>query len=276
MDTDQLMALALDLAGQREVPADSQILVPGKDIRRVMVGIDVGEAEVLLAKQLRYDCVIAHHPCGGHASIDFHRILEKQFEFLRRAGVPEPVARAAADELITRADVGDHADNYDRTPAVARLLKMPLLNIHNPFDEVGRRIVDATVEGVARAAGSVGDGMRALEALPEMRKAVTRVKVRLGSKANPLGRHVVHMAAGTNGGYPVAKAYFDHGVDTVLYMHIIPEELKRLKEDQGMPRGKNLVVTGHMATDSLGITPYVERLRAKGLQVTCVGGIVEP
>lgn len=276
MDTDQLMAVALDLAGQREVPADSQILVPGKNIRRVMLGIDVGEAEVLLAKQLGYDCVIAHHPCGGHASIYFHRILEKQFEFLRRAGVPEEPARAAADEIITKAEVRDHADNYDRTPAVARVLGVALLNIHNPFDEVGRRTVQSTIERIAKDDPTVGDAVRALDALPEMRKAVTRVKVRLGSEANPLGPFIVHMAAGTNGGYPVAKAYFDQGFDTVFYMHVAPEELKRLKEDQALTQGKNLVVTGHMATDSLGITPYVERLRSKGLEVLCLGGIVEP
>ncbi len=276
MDTDQLMAIALGMAGQREVPADSQVLVPGGNIRRILMGIDIGEAEVLLAKQQGYDCVIAHHPCGGHASIYFHRILEKQYEFLRRAGVPEAVARAAADELITKADVRDHADNYDRTTAVARMLKMPLLNIHNPLDEVGRRIVDSTVDAAAKPGASVGDGVRALEGLPELRKAITRVQVRLGSEANPLGRWVVHMAAGTNGGYPVAKAYFDHGYDTVFYMHVAPEELKRLKEDKTIGPEKNLVVTGHMATDSLGITPYVQRLRAKGLEVTCIGGIVEP
>jgi len=35
----------------------------------------------------------------------------------------------------------------------------------------------------------------------------------------------------TNGGYPVAKACFAHGVDTVVYIHIDYGELQRLRAE---------------------------------------------
>ncbi len=72
----------------------------------------------------------------------------------------------------------------------------------------------------------------------------------------------------------MARAYFSHGVDTLVYIHILPGDLKRLREDEDL-RGKNLIVTGHIASDSLGINPYVHRLREEGLEVTCVGGVLE-
>jgi hypothetical protein len=36
------------------------------------------------------------------------------------------------------------------------------------------------------------------------------------------------------------------------------------------------VVTGHIVSDSVGITPYIERLREEGLEVVALGGLLEP
>ncbi|MEE8199130.1 MAG: hypothetical protein V3R48_05400, partial [Thermoplasmata archaeon] len=111
--------------------------------------------------------------------------------------------------------------------------------------------------------------------LPEFGVAETDIELRLGEAVQPLGRWAVAHGAGTNGGYPVAKAYFAHGVDTLVYIHILPAELQRLREDPDV-RGKNLIVTGHIVSDSLGITPYIHRLREEGLEVVALGGVLEP
>jgi hypothetical protein len=70
----------------------------------------------------------------------------------------------------------------------------------------------------------------------------------------------------------VAKACFAHGVDTVVYIHIDYGELQRLR---GEGRG-NLIVTGHLAGDSLGFTPFITQLRTRGLEVTTFSGVIEP
>jgi putative NIF3 family GTP cyclohydrolase 1 type 2 len=275
MDTSRLMTIALEMAGQKELPADSAVQVPGRNLRKALVGVDIGEAELLMAKQLGCEVVIAHHPTGGPATLDFHRILEKQYEFMVRAGVAPGVARQVAEEMKERVEVRDHAANYDRTPAVARLLGLALLNVHNPLDELGRRVMAEALGKHATGGSSVAGAVAILEALPEFKAAATRIAVRLGSPRNRLGKYVVHHGAGTNGGFAVARAYFEAGVDTVFYIHIAPEELRRLREDPVVPEGKNLVVTGHMASDSVGINPYVRRLRAEGLEVVCAGGVIE-
>jgi putative NIF3 family GTP cyclohydrolase 1 type 2 len=273
MDTERLMEVALEMAGLREVPADSQVYVPGSGLKRIVVGIDIGPAELLLAKQEGFQGVIAHHPAGGSASVHFHRVLERHREMMEAHGVPRDEARRAVEELVLQRQVAGHALNYDRVPSYARFLKMPFMNIHLPWDEIGRRRMAEALQACDEDA-AVRDAVTALQQLREFQRAETEMEVRLGQEDNPLGRWVVAHGAGTNGGYPVAKAYFSHGVDTVLYIHISPGDLKRLREDPKL-EGRNLIITGHIASDSLGINPYVRRLREEGLEVACIGGVIE-
>ncbi len=74
-------------------------------------------------------------------------------------------------------------------------------------------------------------------------------------------------AAATNGGYEIAKTYFEYGVGTLIYIHISPVDLEKLRDE-----GKgNLLVTGHIASDSLGINPFIHELEGRGLSVTKIG-----
>ncbi len=268
------MSLAQEISGLEEVPPDSQVYLHGKGIRRILVGIDIGEGELLLAKQMGFDCVIAHHPAGGSSRLRFHEVLQRHGEMMRSHGVPSKVADEAVAELAFQPEVANHASNYDRVPSIARLLGMPFMNIHTPLDEIGRQRMVGALE-TCRPESRVADAAVALMTLPEFKRAETSIAIRHGSGSNALGRWVVAHGAGTNGGYPVARAYFTHGIDTLVYIHVSPADLRRLREDSGL-RGKNLIVTGHIASDSLGINPYVQRLRQEGLEATCVGGIIEP
>lgn len=61
-------------------------------------------------------------------------------------------------------------------------------------------------------------------------------------------------------------------MDTVVYIHIDYGELQRLRAEG---RG-NLIVTGHLAGDSLGFTPFIAELRKRGVEVTTFSGAIEP
>jgi hypothetical protein len=61
VDTNRIMKVGLELAGWKKMPADSAVHIKGKNIRKVLIGIDIGTAELMLAKQLECDAVIAHH-----------------------------------------------------------------------------------------------------------------------------------------------------------------------------------------------------------------------
>ncbi|MEE9237807.1 MAG: hypothetical protein V3U52_08490 [Thermoplasmata archaeon] len=274
MDTEGLMRLALDMSGLKEVPADSEVFLQGRGIERVLIGIDIGEGELLLAERMGFDCAIAHHPAGGSSRVRFHEVIARHQEMLEAHGVPSIAAAEAVEELTLQRDLVGHASNYDRVPSIARLLRIPFMSIHTPLDEIGRQRMVGRLETCDPGA-SVRDALEVLGTFGEFRRALTRIEIRHGDGDNPLGRWAVAHGAGTNGGYPVAKAYFSHGIDTLLYIHISPADLERLRKDSDLAE-KNLIVTGHIASDSLGINPYVDRLRQEGIEVTCIGGIIEP
>lgn len=275
MDTAAIMDLAVELARQTRMPEDCEIYVPSSFVRRALFGIDADAGMLVAAKSLGYDLVIAHHPVGGRATFGIMNVYDHHASNLQKAGVPKAAALAAVRAM--RAEHGPrlHATNYDHVPSLARLLGMPLMSIHNPCDEIGRRIMDETLRKAVKRTSPVSAAAAALSKLPEFARAATRIEVRLGRPTNPLGKWVVLHGAGTNGGYHVAKAAFDHGIDTVLYIHIDTGHLARLRGEYGPGAKKNLVVTGHVASDSLGINVLVRALRERGLEVTCVSGIVE-
>ncbi len=268
MNTEEIMHVALSKAGMKEIPADSGIHVSGKNLRKVLFSLDVTNSELLLAKSLGCDLVIAHHPLGD-ASINFPKVLWRHLDFLLEHGVPKPVAEEAVKQLVERIEVRGHPANYLHVVSAARAMGMPLMNIHLPLDQIGRQVLLDTLQKAKIR--TVKDVIQAFAALPEFRKASTRVALRMGSEENQAGNIALVFAAGTNGGYPVARAYFDHGVDSIIYLHIDYEELRKLRENS---RG-NLIVLGHVAGDSIGINVFLRELRVRGLEAITIG-VIEP
>jgi putative NIF3 family GTP cyclohydrolase 1 type 2 len=266
MDTSGIMRLALDMAGFKSVPADSGTWVPGKDVKKVLFAIDAGTPEIILAKEQGYDLLIAHHPVGP-ARLTFSKVVERHVGFMLEKGVPKKVAEEAAGELVARIDVRAHPANYMHEVEVAEKLGMPFMNIHLPIDQVTRDILLKTIASSgAKTAGGLIDR---LEKMPEFARGKTRIELRIGKKGNSLGNWVLQFAAGTNGGYPVTTAYFEHGVDTVICLHIDYEELAKLRKEFT----ENLIVLGHMAGDSIGINVFLDRLRSRDLKVDTLGVI---
>ncbi len=266
------MQIALEMADLAERPEDSTIYHPGEDVGSVLIGIDLEAAELQLAKSLGIDAVLSHHPVGDEAKLRFHHVLYRHVDQMIDAGVPEPLAREIIDEMAEEHRITASISNYDHNPSVARLLNVPYLNIHTPLDEIGRRRLQAAADEM-RPDQTVRDLIGHLESrFGEFRHASTTIDLRVGRPNQPLGRVVMSHGAGTNGGYRVAKAYFDHGVDTVIYIHCRPADSKRLQAEYG--DSKCLVVTGHIVSDSIGINPYIDRLRAEGIDVTPISGII--
>lgn len=272
LSTGEMVDLALEMSGSQHLPADSAVYVEGSNLARVMMGIDIGTGELLLAKQLGRDGVIAHHPAGGSATLNFPEVLTRHVELMVEHGVPATAARDAIQAMMTRAILRAQTANFDHIPSVARLLKLPFLNIHLPLDEIGRKIMVDTINEHVEPLGEnarVQDAIDALMTLPEFANAQTRIMVPVGAVDQPLGKFAVVHGAGTNGGYPVARAYFDNGVRTVLYIHVAPEEAERLRREGG----GNLIVTGHIASDLLGINRYVAALEERGVEVLRMSGL---
>jgi putative NIF3 family GTP cyclohydrolase 1 type 2 len=272
MNTADLMQIALDLGGFPEIPADSGIWVEGDHLRRVLIGLDVGTAELLMARQLGFDAVVAHHPVQRRG---FWKVFERHWELMRAAGLPDDAIRAAIETRSAGMRLAEHNTNDDHVVSVARLLGMPFLNCHLPLDEYTRRVLIRTVAECQQANpnATAGQVAEAIGQLPSFERSWLKPLVAHGSADAPAGRVVASIASGTNGGYSVAEAYLTHGVDTVIYMHIQPEDRERLRRE-GV-RG-NLIITGHAPADSIGVDAFVQALRRRGLEVETFSGVDTP
>ncbi len=275
MNTNEIMSLALQMAGLKEIPGDTGIHVPGDDIKKVLFGIDMGTAELLMAKQLGYDLVIAHHPPGGTSRIHFEEVVKTQIGQMIEAGIPPHIAEKAIQPRLDTVRVRTHVSNYDHIVSSAKLLEIPFMNIHLPLDMICRkRFTEVILKHTKdNEEARVKDALDAINTLPEIKLGMTEPMVYVGSSENLLGKWTVAMAGGTNGGAGVAKAYFTHGYSTIFYMHLAESDKKQLARDD---TSGNLIATGHIASDSVGIAPFVHALRENGLEVTPISGVFVP
>ena len=272
MDTDEIMQIALEMAGFDETPSDSMVYVPGRNIEKVIMTLDPDPSLILLAKELKYDLVISHHYTS--ACIDAWKVFRKHIDQMVSVGIPKEKAEKIVEKKLVSLEITGHAKNYDLVDSIARKLKVPFMNIHNPLDELGRKIMQDKVDEVIRSRSGVRvkDVIEGLYQLEEFQFAKTKILIGVGDPDNNVSKVIVSHGALTNGGYEVANAYFDHGVDTVIYIHIAPNDLLKLKaENKG-----NLIISGHIASDSVGINPFVKRLEKEGLEVLKLGGIIPP
>jgi len=265
MNTEEIMEIALNLSGQKEIPYDSEIYVHGENIKRVLFGIDISTSELILAQKMKCDCVIAHHPLGNNAVLNFYKVIDKHAEIMIKNGIPEEKAYKSIENLKQRLKIANHSRNYTHLPSIAEKMKMPLMNIHNPLDEIGRRIMQETVDKAKPE--RVKDVVDALYTLPEFQRALTEIEIVIGDEEGDAKKTVIAHGAGTNGGYDIAKTYFEYGF-CVVYIHINMNDYLKLKKEKG-----NLIVSGHIASDSVGINPFIKALEEEGIEVVRISGI---
>ena len=270
MNTSQIMDLALQLAGFSDIPGDSAVYKSCAEPKRILFGVDVGVAELTMAKSLGYDLVIAHHP-PMLSALHGWEVYHDHVRLMTDNGVPREAAEEAVRDRVNMMQSRFASANHDHFPSVAKLLDIGFMNIHQPLDELGRRAMQDCVDGVLAKDqdASLGTMTTTLAELPEFAGAPTNVELLVGQKGVRAGKTVVAHGALTNGGYEVARAYFDNGTDTVIYIHVPAQTVTKLRKE-GLGQ---LIVTGHIASDLLGINPFVQELRDLGLDVDVFSGV---
>jgi hypothetical protein len=272
MNTDDIMAVALDLAQLSNVPSDSAVHVPSDNVRKLYATIDCDVADLLLARELKCDLVLTHHPEGA-STVYGWPLIRRQIDQMAEVGVPIARAEAAVQRRIRSVELASHGRNYGRVVQAAQLLKMPLLNVHLPCDIVTRRLIAEKMTPFAHSdhRATVAAVIEALQEFPEHQRALTEPKIALGGPDRFAGRVAVAMGGYTSGGVEVLQAYFEAGVGTVLSMHFPEADIREARERK---LAGNLVLTGHMGSDSIGVNVFLDELERLGLKVVRGGGIV--
>lgn len=272
MNTKDIMNIALELAGLDEIPIDTVISVNGENIKKILIGVDMETPELILAKDLGYDLVVSHHPKAGSSIVDFHKVMDKQIDKMVGFGVPINRAQKALEKKQRTIEIGRHVSNYDRVSSAAELMGMPFMNIHMPADLIGEKIVqeylDVNLKDNTKT--KLQDILDILNEMAVYKKSLAKPVIRCGKASDYAGKIAVLFAGGTNGGSDVYKAYFDCGVGTIVAMHA-PEDVIKDVREQNIG---NIIVAGHMASDSIGLNEIIKAWKTLGLEVTSMSGII--
>lgn len=245
---------------------------PGKEIRKVMVGIDIEAAELLLADRIRQqeglDLVISHHP-EGKAYAALHKVMQLQVSLLKGVGVPEKVAQELLGERMQEVERKILPQNHSRPVDAARLLGLAFMCIHTPADNHAfwfiKRLMDKEKPKKVQA---IVDILMNIPEYQEAAKNFTGPRIILGSPKRAVGKILVEMTGGTEGPKDVFDKLYRVGVRTLVSMHLSEEHFKKVKD-----ANLNVVIAGHISSDSLGLNLLLDNIeKEEKLEITECSG----
>jgi putative NIF3 family GTP cyclohydrolase 1 type 2 len=255
--------------------SDSLILVDHnkKQIKKVLAGIDMEGAELLLAKQLGdIDLVIAHHP-EGPALADLHDVMHLQAQVLADYGVPINIAESVIRPRISEVHRGISPINHNRAVDIAQLLGLDFICVHTPADNLAAAFMIKQIKKNAKNLETVGDIMELFKSIPEYQAAAKRKvgpMIFAGTPESSCGKIVVtEFTGGTNGSKDMYEKMAQYGIGTIIGMHMSEEHRKEAEKYH-----INVIIAGHMASDSLGMNLFLDEVEKKGVKVVPVSGLI--
>lgn len=247
---------------------------PKTVVKKILAGIDSDAAEIFLADRLNQkgegiDLVIGHHPMGI-ALAGLHDVMDMQVDSLAQTGAPINVLHALMAERQEDIKRRIHPSNHNQITDAARLLNIPLMNLHTTWDNLGDRFMRNYL--AKKEFDRVSEVIDYLMEIPEYQEA-TRGKngpeIVSGSPSSRAGRVVAPFTGGTNPSKEMYMEVAKAGVGTLIDMHIPEDALKELKKAH-----VNVINAGHIASDSIGANIFFDELEKKGIEVIPCSGFI--
>lgn len=256
--------------------SDTRILFgdPKTSIKKILVGIDADASEVLLADALnqkgaKIDLVIGHHPIGISLA-GLHDVMDLQVDSISKIGVPVNVVDALMKERSGLVQRKIHPNNHNQMVDTARLLKIPLINLHTVWDNIGDQFIKKYLD--AKKFDKVGEIIDYLLEIPEYVEA-TKGKagpsIVSGSANSRAGKIAVFFTGGTNPSKEIYAEFAKAGVGTLVDMHAPEESIDELKKLH-----INVINAGHMSSDSIGANIFLDQLEKKGIEAVPCSGLI--
>ncbi|MDP2682865.1 MAG: NGG1p interacting factor NIF3 [Deltaproteobacteria bacterium] len=254
--------------------ADTRILYgePDRDVKAVLVGIDMEVGEVLLADRLksksRYiDLVISHHP-EGRALAALYEVMDMQSGILLKYGIPINIAEDIMSDRIKEVERRLLPANHTRAVDAARLLDMPFMCIHTPADNAVANYLQKVFD--EKKPDYISDIIDILKDIPEYKDAVNEKagpKVVVGSEKRKAGKIFVDMTGGTGGSKDIYEKLSIAGIGTIVGMHIGEDHKKEAEKHH-----VNVVIAGHMSSDNLGVNLLFDDILEKSVEIVAASG----
>ncbi|MCL2519467.1 MAG: hypothetical protein FWE37_00485 [Spirochaetaceae bacterium] len=249
--------------------SDSRIINDsGKEIKQLMVGIDCEGPELLLADQLNergkaIDLVLTHHP-SGKSRPGVTGVMSSQNDFLEQLGVPISQAEIPMKKWVAELDRRIHPGNHTRADSFSKLLNISFGCIHTPADLMVENYLNNRYRNQEDKYYYLSDIMEDIYNIPEYQQAACNnapAAIYAGAKDNRAGKIIVQMAGGTTGSIKTYENLVRAGYSTLIVMHL-PDNHREECEKQNL----NVVMVGHMASDSLGLNLLFDEIQRRTKQ----------
>ena len=250
--------------------SDSRILhiAEDKEIKKILTGIDIGPAEILIAKQLNADLVISHHPLGK-ALATLHDVMDLQADVLNQYGVPINIAEGLLKEKKSEVARGLNSANHQRTVDAAKVLGVNLMCLHTVCDNLAADYLEKEIK--SKNPETLGELLETIENIEEYKiakKNGSGPKIFSGNKENRCGNiALTEITGGTEGSPKIYEKMANVGLGTVVGMHISEDNRKEAESAH-----INIVVAGHMSSDSLGVNLFLDKL--KDIEIIPCSGLI--
>lgn len=246
--------------------SDTRIIYGEKDrdIKTMLVGIDIEVGEVLLADRLtqkgeKIDLLFTHHP-EGMALAGFYNVMYMQIDILNKMGVPINVAESLMSDRIKEVERKISPANHSRAVDAARLLDIAFMTCHTPADNCVVSCLQKLMDN--KKPDTLGDIMDILNNVPEYKEASKHgapPRIISGSLSSKSGKIFVDMTGGTEGSKNIFSRLSQAGVSTIVCMHLSEEHFNKAKEEH-----INVIIAGHIASDNIGLNIMLDEIENKG------------
>ncbi|MCX6785635.1 MAG: NGG1p interacting factor NIF3 [Candidatus Komeilibacteria bacterium] len=249
---------------------------PNKKITRILAGIDIDVAELLLAKELAkakpIDLILAHHPFGP-ALAGLHEVMELQVELLAKYGVPINIAESLTQIRMSEVARGISPANHNRLTDAAKLLGLSVMCVHTPADNMVANFLDQAIKKEQKNLEMVEDLLEFLKKIPEYKEAIKQKagpRLFTGKESNYLGKiALTEITGGTSGSKEIYQHIAQAGVGTIVGMHMREEHREEAEKSH-----LNILIAGHMSSDSIGMNLFLDELAGRGVEVIACSGLI--
>ncbi|WP_066640286.1 NGG1p interacting factor NIF3 [Desulfolucanica intricata] len=255
---------------------DTRVLYGDLDleVKKMLVGIDIEIGEILLADRLRekgqnVDLVLSHHP-EGKALANLYKVMHNQEGLLYKYGVSINTAESILAPRINEVKRSLLPLNHNRAVDAAKILDIPFMCVHSAADNHVAVFLQKLMK--ENNPERLGDIIDLLKTIPEYQNAVQHNAgplIVVGSEKNRAGKILVSMAGGTSGSELAYEKLALAGVGTVLVMHL-PEKHRNIAKKNHL----NIIVAGHMASDSLGMNLFLDEVEKQGVEIIPCSGFI--
>lgn len=246
-----------------------------KEVDSLMAGIDINASEVLLADRLNQkgesiDLLLTHHPEGASLAA-LHEVMDVQADIMAQYGVPINIAEGVMHDRIGEVQRRFSPVNHAQAIDAARLLGFAFMGTHTITDNLVHTYMKQLFE--KEKPETVGEVLAVLHKEPEYIEA-TKGKagpmIFAGTEHNRAGKVApIEFTGGTEASHIIYEKLAMAGIGTVIGMHAGEEHRK-----EAIKHHINLVIAGHMSSDSLGMNLLLDAIEKNGVKIIPSSGLI--